>query len=112
MEIGVWLSYDLGIKGDYQNLYAWLDDQNAIECGNSIAYFKFNATSYASIEKDIQKSLKSKITFNLGDRIYIVSKREIGEEIRTIGRFIIGKRKSNPWEGFGSKSDAKIEGDE
>ena len=39
MKIRVWLSYDLGIKGDYESLYSWLDKQKALECGDSIATF-------------------------------------------------------------------------
>lgn len=34
----VWLSYDLGAKGDYDGLYSWLDNHKAKECGDSIAY--------------------------------------------------------------------------
>ena len=33
-----WLSYDLGINGDYDGLYRWLDRQGAKECGSSMAY--------------------------------------------------------------------------
>jgi len=35
----VWLSYDLNIKGDYENLYIWLDAHKAKECGDSMATF-------------------------------------------------------------------------
>jgi len=41
MKKAVWISYDLGIKGDYQGLYSWLDDHDAIECGNSVAFIQF-----------------------------------------------------------------------
>ena len=40
----IWLSYDLGIRGDYESLYAWLDQHNAKECGDSLAFFKFDYT--------------------------------------------------------------------
>ena len=30
----IWLSYDLGVDGDYENLYAWLDHKEAKECGD------------------------------------------------------------------------------
>ena len=43
MESFVWMSYDLGVSGDYEGLYAWLDDHNAKECGNSVAWvFSFS----------------------------------------------------------------------
>ena len=31
----VWISYDLGIRGDYEGLYAWLDSHRAKECGDA-----------------------------------------------------------------------------
>ena len=33
----IWLSYDLGIGGDYESLYSWLDNHEAKECGDSVA---------------------------------------------------------------------------
>ena len=41
MKIAVWLSYDLGITGDYTGLYRWLDTHHGIECGNSTSFIKF-----------------------------------------------------------------------
>ena len=32
-----WLSYDLGVGGDYPGLYQWLDDHQAVVCGNNMA---------------------------------------------------------------------------
>ena len=37
----IWLSYDLGIRGDYESLYSWLDDHEAKECGDSVAFLSF-----------------------------------------------------------------------
>lgn len=34
----VWLSYDLGVDGDYEALYYWLDAHEGRECGDSMAY--------------------------------------------------------------------------
>ena len=31
----IWLSFDLGISGDYEGMYAWLDDKNAQECARA-----------------------------------------------------------------------------
>ena len=42
MESIVWMSYNLGVTGDYEGLYAWLDEHNAKECGNSVAWFSFS----------------------------------------------------------------------
>jgi len=41
MHTAMWMSYDLGVKGDYEGLYAWLDDHDAKECGNSVAFLRY-----------------------------------------------------------------------
>jgi hypothetical protein len=28
-----WISFDLGLQGDYEPLYEWLDRHEALECG-------------------------------------------------------------------------------
>jgi hypothetical protein len=42
-----WLSFDLGLQGDYDNLYAWLDKQGAQECGDSVATFEVKENARA-----------------------------------------------------------------
>ena len=37
----VWLSFDLGVNGDYDGMYTWLDAYKAKECGDSMATFFF-----------------------------------------------------------------------
>jgi hypothetical protein len=34
--------FDLGVRGDYEGLYAWLDDHDVKECGASVAYLKYS----------------------------------------------------------------------
>lgn len=102
----VWLSYDLGVKGDYPGLYSYLDSYDAKECGNSVAYFKFKYKVNLTLE--LEKELKDNIEFNKGDRIYVIFKRKEKEgNYTTVGRFIIGNRKSKPWEGY-APSDENI----
>ena len=78
MESIVWMSYDLGVTGDYESLYAWLDDHNAKECGNSVAYFSF------SYDGDLLESLKAEIedavALNKRARIYIIYRDKEGNE--------------------------------
>ena len=45
MHTVMWMSYDLGVKGDYEGLYAWLDDHDAKECGNSVAFLRYEYSS-------------------------------------------------------------------
>ena len=95
MESIVWMSYDLGVTGDYESLYAWLDEHNAKECGNSVAWFSFSHAGdvLASLKAEIENA----VSLNRRSRIYVIY-RDNGE---TKGRFIIGGRKSPPWDGFG-----------
>lgn len=92
----IWLSFDLGVSGDYEGMYSWLDDKNAQECGASVASF------LCPEEADLLPSLKSEIeqavTLNRRSRIYLVYKDEQGT---SKGRFLIGGRKRAPWDGYG-----------
>jgi hypothetical protein len=113
MTKAIWISYDLGIKGDYPNLYAWLDNQEAKEAGNSIAFlnYKFNGKDdqlLAVLKKDLTKS----VNFKPGDRIYVMRMRNENGVNKVSGRFIIGNRKASPWEGYGQKGEDIIDGDE
>lgn len=93
-----WLSYDLGLKGDYEALYEWLDEHNAKECGDSLAVFFKNCFNPTQPDKEIADSLKKRINFQKNDRVYLIwSDDETG---KPKGKFIIGRRKNAPWEGF------------
>jgi hypothetical protein len=113
MEKAVWLTYDLGVQGDYKGLYAWLDDHQAVECGNGVSFFNYEYGEKKSFEEQLRNDLKSKVKFESGNRIYIV--RHVVEEgkKKLKGSFLIGKRKASPWEGYGEKTDNTEEiGDE
>ncbi|PID48587.1 MAG: hypothetical protein CR991_10975 [Proteobacteria bacterium] len=99
MKKAIWLSYDLGVRGDYEGLYAWLDDHQAIECGDSVAFLNFNVKDTENIIEELKRDLQKSVNFNKRDRIYIIWK--IHKKIK--GRFIFGKRKASPWEGYGSQ---------
>ncbi len=87
-----WLSYDLGVNGEYEDLYAWLDRLGAKECGDSVATFVSKA-SRAAIIKDMRELLDLK----RNPRIYLI-------DMTTGGKFILGKRKVAPWTGYGQVS--------
>ena len=40
MQRSIWLSYDLGVRGDYEGMYSWLENHAAKECGSSVAFLK------------------------------------------------------------------------
>ena len=107
MQKAVWLSFDLGVKGDYESMYAWLDNHQAIECGDSIAFFKYQVPSSSADEllKRLTKDLKNSVNFRKSDRIYVAYR---ADDSTLKGRFIFGKRKAAPWQGYG---DAETEED-
>lgn len=99
MESLVWLSFDLGVSGDYEGMYAWLDDHKAKECGDSVASFRF------SCDRDVPESLKTEIetavSLNKRSRVYVVYR----DEGKLKGRYIIGRRKNAPWDGYGAHEE-------
>ena len=92
----IWLSYDLGIKGDYSGLYNFLDSVDAKECGDSMAYFQkdYGTDFLEDLMKDIHKHAK----INWSDRIYVVYIEESTKKPK--GKFLFGSRKRAPWEGY------------
>jgi len=97
----IWLSYDLGVNGDYEGMYAWLDDHGAKECGATAAYLQF------IYDGDLPGSLKSDIervvALNKRSRIYVICRKDE----KMAGRYLIGHRKGTPWEGFGNKDETE-----
>ena len=101
MRKAIWLSYDLGVKGDYEGLYAWLDDLEAKECGDSLAFFNYEIDDDRNLIEKIKEDIENNIALTKRDRIYIIFR---SAEKKLKGKFIFGKRKSAPWTGYGTKS--------
>jgi hypothetical protein len=106
MKKAVWLSFDLGIKGDYEGLYQWLDAHGAVECGDSVAFFKLESDG-ADLPGEVKKSLEESIEVDAKTRVYIVYRRN-DKSMR--GTFLLGQRKAPPW--AGSAPGAATEEDE
>lgn len=100
----VWLSYDLGVSGDYPALYSWLDDQDAVECGNSVASFYINVPEEKEPHDYLKEVLTGKVNLKPSNRLYCVCRKIDGTYL---GRFIYGGRKSNPWTGYGSEKQSE-----
>ena len=108
MKKAVWLSYDLGVKGDYDSLYAYLDNQKAVECGDSLAFFNVEFEgSDTRLENKIRNEIKESVRLSKSDRIYIVYRRE---DKRVGGKFLFGHRKASPWLGFGQQEPTEDDG--
>lgn len=95
-----WLSYDLGVGGDYQHLYQWLDDKEAKPCGDSVAFFYYQYMT-TDPDKELLADISKTVKLEPGNILYVVRKKEDAEHY--YGSFIYGKRKSAPWVGYGTK---------
>ncbi len=99
MKKAIWLSYDLGVRGDYSSLYEWLDNLDAKECGESVAFFKYEVDNVANLKDKLKQDISSNVELAKRDRIYIMfrdSKKNMS------GAFLFGRRKASPWKGHGS----------
>lgn len=101
MKTGIWLSFDLGVRGDFTGLFAWLDDRKAKECGDGVAFLKFEWTE--DLKAELEAELRAHIEVTKQTRIYVVRQKGV-DDLRPLGTWIIGSRRSPPWTGFGSMS--------
>lgn len=102
-----WISYDLGLKGDYTGLYTFLDSVQAKECGDSIAFFQrdYGEKFLDGLKKDIEKF----VTIAKTDRIYLIYLENDTNKVK--GKFLYGGRKRAPWEGYAMKNTSTTEED-
>lgn len=98
----VWLSYDLGLRGDYSGLYAWLDNHGALECGDATAYLLLEPKG-ADISEWLTNELAQHVKLSPKDRIYAI----YHEGLKMKGKFISGGRRRAPWEGYGQQEVAE-----
>jgi hypothetical protein len=97
MKQTIWVSFDLGIRGDYEGMYGFLDTHQAKECGDGVAVlqYDFEGDLAGKLKEDLAQSVK----LDKRSRIYVVFP---GENGKYKGRFIVGGRKPPPWAGYGS----------
>lgn len=108
MTRSVFISYDFGLKGDYDNLYKWLDEKKAEERGYGLAYIK-DFFIHETFKKDnefflhIREELQQKLKLGNSDRIYMIW-GSIESDRKTRSGFLIGKPKQAPWTGFSNNN--------
>ena len=102
MKSAIWISYDLGTTGDYEGMYAWLDDRGARECGSSVAFIKGYDHGSESLTAALMDDIEAAVVLNKRSRIYVIWRTTEG---RQKGRFLIGGRKGAPWDGYGQQSN-------
>jgi hypothetical protein len=98
----IWLSFDMGVQGDYEGLYAFLDDVEAVECGDNVAVFRY--TYKKDLLKELRDELSKSIEIDKRTRMYVI--RLEGGLMK--GKFIFGRRKNSPWAGFGSARNEEL----
>jgi hypothetical protein len=97
----VWVSFDLGVKGDYEVMYAWLDGHGAKECGDSVACFWYDHPGKDLLE-DMKVDLDNSVDLDKKkNRIYVVRNVDGGMK----GSFIYGRRRSAPWAGIAANGE-------
>lgn len=111
-----WISPDPGLRGNYDELYAWLDSIGAKECGSDSVATLVSNWSQERIARQLEKVLgqAARVTAGgqglaalgrhaPGPRVYLISRNKGG-------RFIIGKRRGAPWSGYAvTEVDSEIE---
>jgi hypothetical protein len=101
----VWISYDLGVRGDYEALYAWLDAHGAKECGDSLAVLTFSHEG-SMIDK-LRADLKKSVTTDKRTRIYVIYRDQASGKNK--GRFIFGSRRAAAWTGYAPSELATVD---
>ena len=92
----IWISYDLGVRGDYEGLYLWLDEHKAKECGDSVAVLSYRYTG--ELLDHLKADLKESVATDKRTRIYVIWRDRSTKSVR--GRFVFGGRRSAAWAGY------------
>lgn len=96
MRSAIWICYDLGVRGDYGSLYTWLDDHEAKECGDNLAFLNYEHAGALALQ--LTAELRGLLQITKQTRIYLIYKDDQTKKIK--GSFIIGGRKAAAWSGY------------
>jgi len=96
----IWIAFDLGVNGDYDGMYGWLDNHEARECGDNFAFLRFEYED--DLLDELKASIKDRVLLSprkgRNNRIYVVYQTE---ENKIKGAFLFGTRRKPPWIGYG-----------
>jgi hypothetical protein len=93
----VWISFDLGVSGDYEGMYAWLDSHAAKECGDNVALVQYD--SHGDLVTELTEELHANVKITSRSRLYVVYR---GDDTKIKGTWLVGSRRQAPWTGYGS----------
>jgi hypothetical protein len=96
MKNALWISFDLGVQADYEGMYAWLDEHQAKECGDSLAFLNYEYSG--SLLESLTADLRNSVEITKRTRIYVIYRDAETKKMK--GSFIFGGRKAPPWSGF------------
>ena len=96
----IWISYDLGVRGDYEGLYSWLDSHAAKECGDSVAVLTYAHSG--DMAKVLKAELSEAFTIDKRTRVYVVYREQTTNKNK--GKFIFGGRRAAAWAGYASSN--------
>ena len=97
----VWVLFDLGVAGDYEGMYAWLDSHHAKECGDSAACFWYDHPN-EDLLQDMKEDLNNGVEIDVKkNRIYVI--RNVKGTMK--GGFIFGRRRNAAWAGVAATGE-------
>jgi|SRR5271170_6686524 len=96
MKNAVWVSFDLGVQGDYEGMYLWLDEHQAKECGDNLAFINYQYSG--ALLEALTQDLKKSVEMTKRARIYVIYREQETKKLK--GSFVFGGRKAPPWSGF------------
>jgi hypothetical protein len=102
----VWISYDLGIVGDYESLYWWLDEQNAKECGLNVATFELEVAE-ENLVSYLQENISKQVKIEKNNRLYLIYLQTSTGKMK--GEFLFGSRKRAIWQGYAMSKSEEID---
>ena len=70
MKSRIWIFFDLGIRGDYESLYQFLDARQAEECGDNVATLIYEWKK--DLATELIKELDKAVEFDKRSRVYAV----------------------------------------
>jgi hypothetical protein len=97
MKKAVWISFDLGVSGDYEGMYSWLASHEAEECGDNLAFINFS--SKADLFDELKREIKKAVEVNKKTRVYVIYR---SDDLKVKGTFLFGARRQPPWTGYGA----------